>query len=145
MQLPSTALPGTTFVPDNRYFYIVKIRGFVIDSTPPSSDTKYVELTKKEYDDLFEGQSKGFTIVPDEANDNKPTLVKIEATDEQVLARVRKARNRLLLESDYMDTAGFAARSSEEKLKECMEYRQALFDITKQPDIRKIVWPVKPE
>ena len=72
-------------------------------------------------------------------------LVEVEnvVTEEQMAARVRTKRDRLLLASDYYVMPDYP--STEEGLAEVKAYRQALRDITKRegfPDA--VVWPSVP-
>lgn len=56
----------------------------------------------------------------------------------------RIKRNKLLLESDWTDTASAPFRLGDEVYQQWQTYRQALRDITNQADPFNIVWPVPP-
>ena len=57
---------------------------------------------------------------------------------------VRARRDRLLAESDWTDTLSAKARLGAELYQGWQDYRQALRDVTLQPDPLNIVWPVAP-
>lgn len=59
-------------------------------------------------------------------------------------AAVRTQRNRLLLESDWTDTFSAPARLGQTLYSSWQTYRQALRDITQQPDPFNITWPQPP-
>ena len=67
-----------------------------------------------------------------------------QAANEAQWATVRIERDKLLLESDWSDTASAQTRLSAELLAQWAAYRQALRDITKQNNPFLIVWPSKP-
>lgn len=58
---------------------------------------------------------------------------------------VREIRNARLFESDWTDTASAPMRLGEKLYSKWQNYRQALRDVTNQPDPFNIVWPTKPE
>lgn len=55
---------------------------------------------------------------------------------------IRQKRNNLLLESDWVVIK--AQESGKEVPKVWVEYREALRNITLQPNLQNIVWPIKP-
>lgn len=57
---------------------------------------------------------------------------------------VTAKRNQLLQESDWTELPSARERLGEEMYQKWMDYRQALRDVTKQPDPLNIVWAVKP-
>ena len=57
---------------------------------------------------------------------------------------LRTKRNKLLVDSDYIELPSTQLRMTDEKLNEWLEYRQALRDITTQTDLENIIWPIKP-
>lgn len=58
---------------------------------------------------------------------------------------IRKLRNRLLAQSDFVELPSSLARLGESKVAEWLSYRQALRDITLQPDYPKsVLWPQAP-
>lgn len=57
---------------------------------------------------------------------------------------VREARDRLLAACDWTDTASAPARLGAERYAAWQSYRQALRDITLQPDPLSIIWPTRP-
>jgi hypothetical protein len=58
---------------------------------------------------------------------------------------VRAERNRRLQSSDWTDTASAPTRLGQELYDQWQTYRQALRDITNQPDPFNIVWPTPPQ
>lgn len=62
----------------------------------------------------------------------------------QQWAAVRTQRNRLLLESDWTDTYSAPTRLGETLYSNWQTYRQALRDVTLQPDPFNITWPTPP-
>ena len=56
-------------------------------------------------------------------------------------AKIRRDRNKLLVESDWTDLPNSPVSNKMEWL----GYRQFLRDMTKQSDPFKIVWPLKPQ
>ena len=58
-------------------------------------------------------------------------------------AAVRAKRDRLIAATDWRVTV--AVESGQELAREWQDYRQALRDITKQPDPTKIIWPTPPD
>lgn len=58
------------------------------------------------------------------------------------LENIRARRNQLLKETDFTMLEDFPQRGS--RLQEWKQYRQALRDITQQPDVFNINWPVQP-
>lgn len=64
-----------------------------------------------------------------------------EIREDYFLAEIRKKRDALLQESDWtqMPDSPLAGNVL------WLSYRQALRDITEQPDLENIVWPEKPE
>jgi hypothetical protein len=58
---------------------------------------------------------------------------------------VRAERNRLLQESDWTDTYSAPTRLGQELYDAWQVYRQALRDITDQPDPFNIAWPTPPD
>lgn len=57
---------------------------------------------------------------------------------------VRTERNKKLQASDWTDTASAPARLGQELYGQWQTYRQALRDVTNQPDPFNIVWPTAP-
>lgn len=58
---------------------------------------------------------------------------------------IRAGRDRLLAESDWTDTASAPVRLGQEKWQAWQDYRQALRDVTSQPDFPEdVVWPTAP-
>jgi Phage tail assembly chaperone protein len=68
----------------------------------------------------------------------------VNPPDEAQWARMRSERNRLLLDSDWTDTASAPARLGQARHQPWLTYRQALRDVTLQPDPFSIVWPTTP-
>ena len=68
----------------------------------------------------------------------------VNPPDEAQWIVVRRTRNRLLLDSDWTDTASAPARLGQALHQPWLTYRQALRDITLQTDPFAIVWPVAP-
>lgn len=66
------------------------------------------------------------------------------AANEAQWVTVRAERDKLLLESDWSDTASAQSRLPQELLEQWGAYRQALRDITKQNNPFLITWPEKP-
>lgn len=70
-------------------------------------------------------------------------------TPEQVTAdawsEVRVQRNKLLLDTDWTDTASAPGRMGQTVYDSWQTYRQALRDITTQPDPLNITWPTPPQ
>jgi len=63
----------------------------------------------------------------------------------QIGNTIKKQRLELLQESDWTDTASAPARLGQELYTQWQTYRQALRDITLQPEFPyNVVWPVKP-
>ena len=65
-------------------------------------------------------------------------------TDETQWPLVRTERNKRLQASDWTDTASAPARLGQELYDQWQTYRQALRDVTSQPDPFNIVWPTPP-
>jgi hypothetical protein len=63
---------------------------------------------------------------------------------QKVTDKNRIKRNKLLIESDWTDTASAPFRLGEVLYQQWQTYRQALRDITTQADPFNIVWPVPP-
>ena len=68
----------------------------------------------------------------------------VNPPDEAQWVVVRRTRNRLLLDSDWTDTASAPARLGQALHQPWLTYRQALRDITLQTDPFAVVWPVAP-
>jgi len=68
----------------------------------------------------------------------------VNPPDEAQWVMVRRTRNRLLLDSDWTDTASAPARLGQALHQPWLTYRQALRDITLQADPFAIAWPVAP-
>ena len=68
----------------------------------------------------------------------------VNPPDEVEWAVVRRTRNRLLLDSDWTDTASAPSRFGQALYQQWLTYRQALRDITLQIDPFAIAWPVAP-
>lgn len=100
-----------------------------------------VELTAEEYYQLFEGQMLGKIINPDD--DGNPVLVnRPEPTLEDLARAAREKRNALLADTDYIMMPDYPLSDKTD----VEEYRQALRDITNQPNFPEtITWPVVPE
>lgn len=58
---------------------------------------------------------------------------------------LRQLRNNLLKESDWTDTISAPERLGQELYDQWQIYRQALRDVTNQPDPFNIIWPTKPD
>lgn len=65
-------------------------------------------------------------------------------TNETQWIVVKNKRDELLLQTDWTDTYSAATRLGD-KYNIWQEYRQALRDITNQPDPFNITWPVQPQ
>ena len=65
------------------------------------------------------------------------------ATLRQQWRPIRKERDRLLAESDWVVTKN--AEAGTDVPSEWVTYREALRDITDQSDVNNITWPTKPE
>jgi hypothetical protein len=63
---------------------------------------------------------------------------------DRVWAAVRQKRNELLSESDWTDTASAPGRLGPVVYEQWQVYRQALRDVTTQPDPLHITWPTAP-
>jgi hypothetical protein len=66
-------------------------------------------------------------------------------TSETQWVVVRSERRRRLLASDWTDTASAPARLGQELYDQWQTYRQALRDVTGQPDPFNIIWPTPPQ
>jgi hypothetical protein len=101
-----------------------------------------VEITKEQHASLLDGQALGLVIVADPTG--KPVLApQPEPTDEELAARHRAKRDRLLAESDWVVIK--AAELDEPVPGPWSAYRQALRDITEQEDFpQSVTWPEKP-
>jgi hypothetical protein len=62
-----------------------------------------------------------------------------ERKDEEIISEIRAKRRQLLAESDWTQLGDSSANKSG-----WAAYRQALRDITKQADLRNIIWPEPP-
>lgn len=58
---------------------------------------------------------------------------------------VRRERNKRLQTSDWTDTASAPARLGQTLYDQWQTYRQALRDVTSQPDPFNIIWPTPPQ
>lgn len=63
----------------------------------------------------------------------------------EVWVGVRQVRNQKLQASDWTDTASAPARLGTTAYNAWQTYRQALRDVTLQPDPRNITWPTPPQ
>ena len=68
----------------------------------------------------------------------------VNPPDEAQWIVVRRTRNRLLLNSDWADTASASARLGSVLNQQWLTYRQALRDVTLQTNPFTIVWPIAP-
>ena len=68
----------------------------------------------------------------------------VNPPDEAQWIVVRRTRNRLLLNSDWTDTASASARLGSVLNQQWLIYRQALRDVTLQTNPFTIVWPIAP-
>lgn len=66
-------------------------------------------------------------------------------TPETQWREVRRVRNQRLQATDWTDTASAPARLGAELYANWQAYRQALRDITLQPDPFNVVWPTPPQ
>ncbi len=64
------------------------------------------------------------------------------ATTEQKWQMIREIRDALLARTDWMATRAYETGSQLDP--EVAAYRQALRDVTQQPDPFSIVWPTRP-
>ena len=71
-------------------------------------------------------------------------LTSAEEKQAAQLASLRQLRNQLLKESDWTDTTSAPARLGQELYDQWQTYRQALRNVTDQPDPFNIVWPTPP-
>lgn len=60
------------------------------------------------------------------------------------LRLIRQKRDDLLARSDWTDTYSAPARLGAEKYNKWQQYRQELRDVTSQPNLYDIAWPVPP-
>lgn len=103
---------------------------------------------------LKKTQDRGFFITKDQSgktswepgdggptiSENQAALFFKEATDYFGWSEVREKRNRLLMACDYTQLPD----SLNQNQTAWVEYRQALRDITNQPDPLNITWPSAP-
>ena len=66
-------------------------------------------------------------------------------TVEITMNDIRRKRNRLLSETDFVDLPSFRKNKSEEYLKAWDKYRDKLRDLTSCNQVKKIVFPEKPQ
>lgn len=99
------------------------------------------------YDETFYLQNGEVKAVPPQTNPlhyfdyNAGAWV---ADEVSAWRQVRYKRNELLLQSDWTDTASAQARMGEAMYNAWQAYRQALRDVTSQPDPFNITWPQPP-
>lgn len=67
-------------------------------------------------------------------------------TPADIERRVRSKRNQLLADTDWTESPGAQSRLGPSKAAEYATYRQALFDLTTQPNFPiQITWPLPPQ
>ena len=76
------------------------------------------------------------------SNDVLQTWTVTSKTDEECWEAVRLSRNQRLLKCDWTQLSD--SPLTVEKKAEYVQYRQALRDITLQPDPKNIIWPTEP-
>lgn len=98
---------------------------------------------------------KGETAIEDTFDDTDDTKHRIvnggrveftpySPTPEIMWAPIKARRNALLLACDWTDTLSAPARLGTDLYAAWQTYRQALRDVTSQPDQYNIIWPTSP-
>lgn len=73
------------------------------------------------------------------------TTVSDEAIKEEMSSNIKTARQKLLIDSDWTDTLSAKTRLGDVLYQAWQDYRQALRDITLQPDYPlEVIWPIAP-
>lgn len=73
------------------------------------------------------------------------TTVSDEAIKEEMSSNIKIARQKLLIDSDWTDTLSAKTRLGDALYQAWQDYRQALRDITLQPDYPlDVIWPIAP-
>jgi hypothetical protein len=73
------------------------------------------------------------------------TTVSDEAIKEEMSSNIKIARQKLLIDSDWTDTLSAKTRLGDALYQAWQDYRQALRDITLQPDYPlEVIWPIAP-
>lgn len=122
-----------------KYFYSPTTSGFYIDVINSVIPEDVFEVPEEEYNALFEGQSKGKTIV---YKSRKLQLVDPEKL-EKTWDDIRLRRDTLLANCDWTQMPD--SPLSEEMRTKWQVYRQKLRDITTAySDPNKVVWPLAP-
>lgn len=122
-----------------KYFYSPTTSGFYIDVINSVIPEDVFEVPEEEYKALFEGQSKGKSIV---YKSRKLQLVDPEKM-EKTWDDIRLRRDTLLANSDWTQMPD--SPLSEEMRTKWQVYRQKLRDITTAySDPNKVVWPLAP-
>ena len=125
-------------------YYSASTPGFFDDKIHDKLPKDAVPITLEEYRALLKAQSEGKEIKAD--SKGKPIAVdRPKPTQEQILERVRKKRDRLLAASDWTQMPDVSLPT---KTKEAWtSYRQELRDITEtfKDDLENIVWPEEPK
>lgn len=124
------------FSPSERGFFCSEIHG---ESIPKDA----VEVTAERHAELMAGQAQGKQIAAGKGG--RPVLVSApERTESEVCESVRKARDKLLKETDWVAMRAF--ETGQPVPKEWVDYRQALRDITTQKGFpTKVTWPTAPK
>ena len=122
-----------------KYFYSPSTTGFYIDVINSFIPADAFEVSKEEYDTLFEGQSSGKQIVYKSR--------KLQLADPDIIEKtwddIRARRDRLLADCDWTQMPDAPLSNEERAL--WIKYRQKLRDITQTYSApSKVVWPLAP-
>ena len=118
-------------------FYSASKNGFYDKNIHLTMPEDSVEISDELYSEVFAQQSIGKQIVPDK--NGLPSNIDQALPNSNV---IRRTRSTLLSQCDW--TMVSDAPLTDELKTEWKTYRQALRDITKQPNFPQVVWPTIP-
>lgn len=122
-------------------FYSASTGGFYDDAIHASPPTDAVVIGAAQHTALLEAQSEGMLISPDASGQpvarDRPAL-----TADELLAALRRRRDKLLAESDWTQFPD-SPLSTEVRAVWAI-YRQALRDLPETANLNAIEWPVAP-
>lgn len=132
-----------------KLYYSPGTRGFYHNTVHVVIPTDVVEIEEKDWLRLLDAQKHGMEIVPD--TDGHPTAVDPESRPEEKAARVRHARNQLLIETDALVArhrdqleTGVTTTLSKETYATLQSWRYGLRQMTKDPNWPYVDLPPRP-
>ena len=122
--------------------YSATTGGFYLEGIDKTIPTDAVAVTEAEFADLMAAQAEGLEIRPD-AN-GKPVAAAHVATTDELLAALRKKRDRLLAASDFTQLSDSPLTDAERTA--WAAYRETLRNLpaTFAADPASVQWPTQP-